>query len=101
MGELKDRLPLAKRNKCRHQYYICLAWLIMNLLAAILVWGHFIGFPTEQCAKMLYTELSMATKATGINFFIVYCLSIPFSALVSYILHIVKLGKIKLQSEND
>ena len=101
MGELKDRLPLAKKNKYRHQYYICLVWLIMNLLAATLVWGHFIGIPTEQCAKMLYTELSMATKATGINFFIVYCLSIPFSALVSYILHIVTKHKIKLQSEND
>lgn len=90
MGELKERSPLSKKAKYRRLYYVCLAWLIMNALAAALVWGRFLGIPIEGCAEMMVKDTHYISKFIGIGYytanFIVYCAPILTSALFSWIL---------------
>lgn len=103
MGELKDRSPLYKKAKYRRLYYVCLVWLIMNALATALVWGRFIGIPTEECASMLVKDTQYLSGFTGIGYcatnFIVYCAPILISALFSWILFAITKGQIKLKDD--
>lgn len=103
MGELKERSPLYKKTKYRRLFYVCLAWLIMNALATALVWGRFIGIPTEECASMLVKNTQYLSGVTGIGFFatnfIVYCAPILTSALFSWILFAITKGQIKLKDD--
>ena len=100
---LKDRSPLYKKTKYRRLFYICLAWLIMNALATALVWGRFIGIPTEECASMLVKDTQYLSGFTGIGYcatnFIVYCAPILTSALFSWILFAITKGQIKLKDD--
>lgn len=103
MGELKERSPLSKKAKYRRLYYVCLAWLIMNALAAALVWGRFLGIPIEGCAEMMVKDTQYLSGVTGIGFFatnfIVYCAPILTSALFSWILFAITKQKIKLKED--
>ena len=103
MGELKERSPLSKKAKYRRLYYVCLAWLIMNALATALVWGRFIGIPTEECASMLVKDTQYLSGFTGIGYcatnFIVYCAPILTSSLFSWILFATKKRQIKLKED--
>lgn len=103
MGELKERSPLSKKAKYRRLYYVCLAWLIMNALATALVWGRFIGIPSEECASILVKGTQYLSGFTGIGFFatnfIVYCAPILTSALFSWILFAITKGQIKLKND--
>ena len=100
---LKDRSPLSKKAKYRRLYYVCLVWLIMNALATALVWGRFIGIPTEECASMLVKDTQYLSGFTGIGYcatnFIVYCAPILISALFSWILFAITKGQIKLKDD--
>lgn len=103
MGELKERSPLYKKAKYRRLYYVCLAWLIMNALATALVWGRFIGIPSEECASILVKGTQYLSGVTGIGFFatnfIVYCAPILTSALFSWILFAITKRQIKLKED--
>lgn len=103
MGELKERSPLSKKAKYRRLYYVCLAWLIMNALAAALVWGRFLGIPIEGCAEMMVKDTHYISKFIGIGYytanFIVYCAPILTSALFSWILFVITKQKIKLKED--
>lgn len=103
MGELKERSPLSKKAKYRRLYYVCLAWLIMNALATALVWGRFIGIPSEECASILVKGTQYLSGFTGIGFFatnfIVYCAPILTSALFSWILFAITKRQIKLKED--
>lgn len=103
MGELKERSPLSKKAKYRRLYYVCLAWLIMNALAAALVWGRFLGIPIEGCAEMMVKDTHYISKFIGIGYytanFIVYCAPILTSALFSWILFAITKQKIKLKED--
>ena len=103
MDELKERSPLYKKAKYRRLYYVCLAWLIMNALATALVWGRFIGIPTEECASMLVKDTQYLSGFTGIGYcatnFIVYCAPILTSALFSWILFAITKRQIKLKND--
>lgn len=103
MGELKERSPLYKKAKYRRLYYVCLAWLIMNALAAALVWGRFLGIPIEGCAEMMVKDTHYISKFIGIGYytanFIVYCAPILTSALFSWILFAITKQKIKLKED--
>lgn len=105
IGEIKERSPLSKKVQYRRQYYICLAWLIMNVLAMALVWGLFIGISTEECAAMLVKGTQSLSKLIGIGYyatnFIVYCVPILTSALVSWILYVITKQKIKLEEDDE
>lgn len=68
MGELKERSPLYKKAKYRRLYYVCLVWLIMNALATALVWGRFIGIPSEECASILVKGTQYLSGFTGIGY---------------------------------
>ena len=96
---------MSKKAQYRRQYYICLAWLIMNVLAMALVWGLFIGISTEECAAMLVKGTQSLSKLIGIGYyatnFIVYCVPILTSALVSWILYIITKQKIKLEEDDE
>ena len=100
---LKDRSPLYKTTKYRHLFYICLAWLIMNALATALVWGRFIGIPSEECASILVKDTQYLSGFTDIGYcatnFIVYCAPILTSALFSWILFAITKGQIKLKED--
>ena len=100
---LKDRSPLYKTTKYRHLFYICLAWLIMNALATALVWGRFIGIPSEECASILVKDTQYLSGFTGIGYcatnFIVYCAPILTSALFSWILFAITKRQIKLKED--
>ena len=100
---LKDRSPLYKKTKCRRLFYVCLAWLIMNALATALVWGRFIGIPSEECASILVKGTQYLSGFTGIEYcatnFIVYCAPILTSALFSWILFAITKGQIKLKDD--
>lgn len=103
MGELQERSPLSKKAKYRCLYYVCLAWLIMNALAAALVWGRFLGIPIEGCAEMMVKDTHYISKFIGIGYytanFIVYCAPILTSALFSWILFAITKQKIKLKED--
>lgn len=103
IGELKERSPLYKKAKYRRLYYVCLAWLIMNALAAALVWGRFLGIPIEGCAEMMVKDTHYISKFIGIGYytanFIVYCAPILTSALFSWILFAITKQKIKLKED--
>lgn len=103
MGELKERSPLSKKAKYRRLYYVCLAWLIMNALAAALVWGRFLGIPIEGCAEMMVKDTHYISKFIGIGYytanFIVYCAPILTSALFSWILFVITKRQIKLKED--
>ena len=103
MGELKERSPLYKKTKYRRLFYVCLAWLIMNALATALVWGRFIGIPTEECASMLVKDTQYLSGFTGIGYcatnFIVYCAPILTSSLFSWILFATTKRQIKLKED--
>ena len=103
MGELKERSPLSKKAKYRRLYYVCLAWLIMNASATALVWGRFIGIPSEECASILVKGTQYLSGFTGIGYcatnFIVYCAPILTSALFSWILFAITKGQIKLKDD--
>ena len=103
MDELKERSPLYKKAKYRRLYYVCLAWLIMNALATALVWGRFIGIPTEECASILVKDTQYLSGFTGIGYcatnFIVYCAPILTSALFSWILFAITKRQIKLKND--
>lgn len=103
MGELKERSPLSKKAKYRRLYYVCLAWMIMNALAAALVWGRFLGIPIEGCAEMMVKDTHYISKFIGIGYytanFIVYCAPILTSALFSWILFAITKQKIKLKED--
>ena len=103
MCELKEKSPLPKKAKYRRQYYVCLAWLIMNALATALVWGRFIGISTEECASMLVRDTQSLSKFIGIGYwatnFIVYCAPILTSALFSRILFAVTNRQIRLKED--
>ena len=103
MGALKDRSPLYKKTKYRRLFYVCLAWLIMNALATALVWGRFIGIPTEKCASMLVKDTQYLSGFTGIGYcatnFIVYCAPILTSSLFSWILFATTKRQIKLKED--
>lgn len=103
MGELKERSPLYKKAKYRRLYYVCLAWLIMNALATALVWGRFIGIPSEECASILVKDTQYLSGFTGIGYcatnFIVYCAPILTSALFSWILFAITKRQIKLKED--
>lgn len=100
---LKDRSPLYKKTKYRRLFYICLAWLIMNALATALVWGRFIGIPSEECASILVKDTQYLSGFTGIGYcatnFIVYCAPILTSALFSWILFATTKRQIKLKED--
>lgn len=100
---LKDRSPLYKTTKYRHLFYICLAWLIMNALATALVWGRFIGIPSEECASILVKDTQYLSGFTGIGYcatnFIVYCAPILTSAFFSWILFAITKRQIKLKDD--
>ena len=100
---LKDRSPLYKTTKYRHLFYICLAWLIMNALATALVWGRFIGIPSEECASILVKDTQYLSGFTGIGYcatnFIVYCAPILTSAFFSWILFAITKRQIKLKED--
>ena len=103
MGELKERSPLYKKAKYRRLYYVCLAWLIMNDLATALVWGRFIGIPSEECASILVKDTQYLSGFTGIGYcatnFIVYCAPILTSAFFSWILFAITKRQIKLKED--
>ena len=103
MGELKERSPLYKKAKYRRLYYVCLAWLIMNALATALVWGRFIGIPSEECASILVKDTQYLSGFTGIGYcatnFIVYCAPILTSAFFSWILFAITKRQIKLKED--
>ena len=100
---LKDRSPLYKTTKYIHLFYICLAWLIMNALATALVWGRFIGIPSEECASILVKDTQYLSGFTGIGYcatnFIVYCAPILTSAFFSWILFAITKRQIKLKDD--
>lgn len=100
---LKDRSPLYKKTKYRRLFYVCLAWLIMNALATALVWGRFIGIPSEECASILVKGTQYLSGFTGIGYcatnFIVYCAPILTSALFSRILFATTKRQIKLKDD--
>ena len=100
---LKDRSPLYKTTKYIHLFYICLAWLIMNALATALVWGRFIGIPSEECASILVKDTQYLSGFTGIGYcatnFIVYCAPILTSAFFSWILFAITKRQIKLKED--
>ena len=100
---LKDRSPLYKTTKYIHLFYICLAWLIMNALATALVWGRFIGIPSEVCASILVKDTQYLSGFTGIGYcatnFIVYCAPILTSAFFSWILFAITKRQIKLKED--
>ena len=100
---LKDRSPLYKKTKYRRLFYVCLAWLIMNALATALVWGRFIGIPSEECASMLVKGTQYVSMFTGIEYyttnFIVYCTPILTSAFFSRILFAITKRQIKLKED--
>ena len=100
---LKDRSPLYKTTKYIHLFYICLAWLIMNALATALVWGRFIGIPSEECASILVKDTQYLSVFTGIGYcatnFIVYCTPILTSAFFSWILFAITKRQIKLKED--
>lgn len=100
---LKDRSPLYKTTKYIHLFYICLAWLIMNALATVLVWGRFIGIPSEECASILVKDTQYLSGFTGIGYcatnFIVYCAPILTSAFFSWILFAITKRQIKLKED--
>lgn len=100
---LKDRSPLYKTTKYIHLFYICLAWLIMNALATALVWGRFIGIPSEECASILVKDTQYLSVFTGIGYcatnFIVYCTPILTSAFFSWILFAITKRQIKLKDD--
>ena len=100
---LKDRSPLYKKTKYRRLFYVCLAWLIMNALATALVWGRFIGIPTEECASMLVKDTQYLSGFTGIGYcatnFIVYCAPILTSSFFSWILFAITKRQIKLKED--
>ena len=103
IGELKERAPLSKKAKYRRLYYVCLAWLIMNALATALVWGRFIGIPSEECASILVKDTQYLSGFTGIGYcatnFIVYCAPILTSAFFSWILFAITKRQIKLKED--
>ncbi len=103
MGELKERSPLSKKTKYRRLYYVCLVWLIMNALATALVWGRFIGIPSEECASILVKGTQYLSGFTGIGYcatnFIVYCAPILTSSLFSWILFATTKRQIKLKDD--
>lgn len=103
MGELKERSPLYKKAKYRRLYYVCLVWLIMNALATALVWGRFIGIPSEECASILVKGTQYLSGFTGIGYcatnFIVYCAPILTSSLFSWILFATTKRQIKLKED--
>ena len=103
IGELKERAPLSKKAKYRRLYYVCLAWLIMNALATALVWGRFIGIPSEECASILVKDTQYLSGFTGIGYcatnFIVYCTPILTSAFFSWILFAITKRQIKLKED--
>lgn len=103
MGELKERSPLSKKAKYRRLYYVCLVWLIMNALATALVWGRFIGIPSEECASILVKGTQYLSGFTGIGYcatnFIVYCAPILTSSLFSWILFATTKRQIKLKED--
>lgn len=100
---LKDRSPLYKKTKYRRLFYVCLAWLIMNALATALVWGRFIGIPSEECASILVKGTQYLSGFTGIGYcatnFIVYCAPILTSAFFSWILFAITKRQIKLKED--
>ena len=100
---LKERSPLSKKTKYRRLYYVCLAWLIMNALATALVWGRFIGIPSEECASILVKGTQYLSGFTGIEYcatnFIVYCAPILTSSLFSWILFATTKRQIKLKED--
>ena len=100
---LKDRSPLYKTTRYIHLFYICLAWLIMNALATALVWGRFIGIPSEECASILVKDTQYLSGFTGIGYcatnFIVYCTPILTSAFFSWILFAITKRQIKLKED--
>lgn len=100
---LKDRSPLYKKTKYRRLFYVCLAWLIMNALATALVWGRFIGIPSEECASILVKGTQYLSGFTGIGYcatnFIVYCAPILTSSLFSWILLAITKRQIKLKED--
>lgn len=100
---LKDRSPLYKKTKYRRLFYVCLAWLIMNALATALVWGRFIGIPSEECASILVKGTQYLSGVTGIGYcatnFIVYCAPILTSSLFCWILFAITKRQIKLKED--
>ena len=100
---LKDRSPLYKKTKYRRLFYVCLAWLIMNALATALVWGRFIGIPSEECASILVKGTQYLSGFTGIGYcatnFIVYCAPILTSSLFCWILFAITKRQIKLKED--
>ncbi len=103
MDALKERSPLYKKTRYRRIFYVCLAWLIMNALATALVWGLFIGIPSEECASMLIKNIVYLSNFIGIGCyamnFIVFCVPILTSALFSWILFAITKRQIKLKED--
>lgn len=91
----------SRQSEYKKIYYICVGWLIINLLAAVLAWAHIIGLPVEQGVEMLDNELMAISNSIGIDsgysaFSIFYCLPPVCSALISWILYTITKRQIKL-----
>ena len=83
-------LNLRKRNTA---YYICMGWLVTNVLAIALIWGHYIGIPTYSCHCLQVEEVCHITRAVGISdeagLGLIECFPLTCSALVSWIIYAV------------
>ena len=103
MDELKERSPLTKKTKYSRLYYISVSWLIMNTLAAVLVWVRFVGISTEECTTMLIKNIQSLSEFIGMGYYatclIAYVAPILTSALVSWILFAITKRQIKLKDD--
>ena len=105
MGELKERSPLTKKTKYSRLYYISVSWLIMNTLAAVLVWVRFVSISTEECTTMLIKNIQSLSEFIGMGYYatslIAYVAPILTSALVSWRLFAITKQKIKLNEDSN
>ncbi len=93
---LDDNSP--QQTKYKRIYYICMAWLFVNLLAVALIGGCFVGVPVAQYDNILGNGILYALHClTGINgyFYVVaiYAALLPCGSLILYVLakHQIKL----------
>lgn len=103
MNELGVKSP--RQTKYRTIYYVCLCWLVLNVLVTSFIWGHVIGLSIDQCAILLVKDLNSISKLIGIDYIlanlVVYCIPVPCSAWVSFILYMITRCQIKLKTEDD
>ena len=79
----KARANKQYTEKCERVFRKCMAWLIVNIVAMVLLWSSFIGFSFTDAQMIIEDECEKIANFTGLYYALVYIIVLVVLPLLS------------------